>query len=151
MRHTRIARGHEGFTLIELLVAIAILGILGTVVINQLWTNVDKAKQETTHAKVNSVWSIVQNYRRAHNGYPSQDMAELLEPDPKNVNQPWVDEENLLDSFGNRLELIEDPDNRGRMVIVSYGANGTEDGWDPTYGLDMDIYSGRPLFPSDNY
>lgn len=141
---------NAGFTLIELLVAIAILGILGTVVIQSLWTNVDTAKQETSHTKVKTVYSVVQNYRRAHGRWPSEDMAELLETDPRHANQPWLTPSELLDSWGFPLALMEGA-RAGSMRVVSFGNNGEQDGRDPDLGLDMDIYSDEPLYFDEQY
>ena len=49
----------RGFTLVELLVAVAILGILGMAVINEIWGSVDDAKQTTTKTKVDQIHDIV--------------------------------------------------------------------------------------------
>ena len=141
-------RQQSGFTLIELLVAIAILGILGTVVIQEIWNYVDKARQEGTHAKVKTVYDQVMMFRRNNHRYPSGDLTELVEPDPRNLNNPYLGEEDLLDAWGNPLQLIEL--DTGRFAVVSYGDGGEEDGWDMDLGLAMDIYSDRPLLPPLN-
>src|SRR5262249_9414507 len=76
----RRARTRHGFTLIELLVVIAILGILGTIVVKNIWGNVDEAKQKAAKAKVDNIDQEIQMYKRKHNDIP-RDLRILLDPD----------------------------------------------------------------------
>ncbi len=139
-------RSRRGFTLIELLVAIAILGILGTVVLKAVWGSVDDAKQEATKAKVDIVHGMVETFRRKHNDLP-RSLDDLLVPDLMNNNRAYVDNpEDLLDAWNRRLD-IKPGERVGQFEVVSYGANGTEDGFGLEYELDRDISSVRPLHP----
>ena len=148
MKHPAQERRRKdgGFTLIELLVAIAILGILGTVAIKEIWGYIDEAKQTATKAKLDNIETQVQMYKRKHNEVP-RDLETLLEPDPRNRNRPYLAREDILDAWGNPCVIIQDSDDLGGVFeVVSYGENGEEDDFSPDYGLDMDISSKRPLF-----
>jgi general secretion pathway protein G len=139
----RNARCQRGFTLIELLVAIAILGILGTVVITNLWDNVDEANQVGTHTKLRQVKDVVQSYRRKHGELPD-DLMRLTEEDPKNGNRPWLKEEDLHDTWSN-LIMLKKGDRPGEFEIVSFGSDGQENGFGMELGYERDLSSDRPL------
>lgn len=138
------SRRRAGFTLIELLVAIAILGILGTVVIKSVWNNIDETRQVTTKSKAEQINTIVQGYRRKHVELP-RSLEDLLQSDPLNNNMPWVEsEDDLKDAWGRMFEL-RPGDRAGQFEVVSFGQNGQEDGFGPEYGFDRDISSHRAL------
>jgi len=142
-RPFRNARRRRGFTLIELLVAIAILGILGTVVITNLWDNVDEANQVGTHTKLTQVKNVVQSYKRKHGEIPD-DLMRLTEEDPKNGNRPWLKEDDLRDTWGTLLQLKKG-ERAGEFEIISLGADKTENGFGMELGYDRDLSSERPL------
>jgi general secretion pathway protein G len=146
MQHEEIRgrrRKSAGFTLIELLVAIAILGILGTVVIGEIWDHVDESRQVGTKAKLESIETQVRLYLRKNHTLP-RELSELIEFDPRNNNKPYLQEENLYDAWDHPIVLLEG-ERPGEFEVVSYGRNGEQDGFEREYGLDMDISSHRPL------
>jgi len=137
-------RRAAGFTLIELLVAIAILGILGTVVIKTVWGHIDEAKQTTTKAKLDTVHGQVVMFRRKHNRLPKWP-EEMVEPDIQmNNGQAWLNEEDILDAWGHPMELKEGSKS-GEFEIVSWGQDGVDSGFGSEGGFDRDISSTRPL------
>jgi general secretion pathway protein G len=139
----RAADARRGFTLIELLVVIAILGILGTIVVHNVWGHVDEAKQKAAKAKVDNIDQQVQMYKRKHNEIP-RDLRTLLDSDPLNNNEAWVEEEQLEDPWGNALAIKIDGN---RFEIVSFGEGGADDGFGLDLGLARDIGSHHPLEP----
>jgi general secretion pathway protein G len=147
-RFARASRRRGGFTLIELLVAIAILGILGTVVITTLWDNVDDAKQTGTKAKLDSLKNTVMSYRRKHNDIPD-DLTKLIEEDPLNGNRPWLAEDDIKDTWGNTI-VIKRGDRSGEFELISYGGDGQENGFGMELGYDRDLSSNRPLTGDEN-
>lgn len=147
-RFARTSRRRGGFTLIELLVAIAILGILGTVVITTIWDNVDDARQTGAKAKLDSLKNTVMSYRRKHNDIPT-DLSRLTEEDPLNGNRPWVTEDDIKDTWDN-LIVIKRGDRAGEFELISYGADGVESGFGAELGYDRDLSSNRPLNPSED-
>ena len=143
---TPLPRSRAGFTLIELLVAIAILGILGTVVIKAVSGYIDEAKQTGTKTKVDTVHAQVETFRRKHNDLP-RDLDDLLQPDIMNNNVPYLDnEDDIYDAWAHKMELRKG-DKTGQFEVVSLGANGAADGFGLELGLDRDISSVRPLNP----
>lgn len=144
-RARRLHRRRGGFTLIELLVAIAILGILGTVVIAALWDNVDDARQTGTKTKLDTVKSTVQQYKRLHNELP-RELSVLTEDDPRHGNRPWLTEDDIRDTWGNFM-VIKMLDRPGQFEIVSFGGDGVDNGFDLSLGFDRDLSSDRPLNP----
>ena len=142
-RHPRRA-APRGFTLIELLVVIAILGILGTVVLKNVWNYIDEAKQKAAKEKVDNVDQQLQMYKRKHNELPN-DLRILVDNDPLNNGNPWVNPEQLIDPWDNPLDLKVDEKNQ--FEVISYGENKVQDGFTLEYGLNRDIGSKHPLEP----
>jgi general secretion pathway protein G len=134
----------RGFTLIELLVVIAILGILGTVVLKNVWGYIDEAKQKAAKEKVDNVDTQLQMYKRKHNELP-RDLRVLLDPDPMMNGEPWLPPEALIDPWDNPIDLKIDDKNQ--FEVISYGENKMQDGFDLSYGLNRDIGSKHPLDP----
>ena len=143
-RRTLRRAASSGFTLIELLVVIAILGILGTVVLKNLWGYIDEAKQKTAKEKVDTIDQQIQMYKRKHNDLPT-DLRALLEPDPLNNGDPWVTEEALIDPWGNPMDFKID--DKRQFEVISYGENKMQDGFGLEFGLNRDIGSKHPLEP----
>jgi general secretion pathway protein G len=143
----RAPRRRSGFTLIELLVAIAILGILGVVVVQSLWDNVDDAKQVGAKTKVDQIKTTVMQYRRKHNELPNE-LSILTEEDPLNGNRRWLQPDELRDTWNN-LMVIKKGERPGEFEIISYGEDGIENGYDLSLGFARDISSNRPLAEVD--
>ena len=146
-RAHRLHRRRGGFTLIELLVAIAILGILGTVVITALWDNVDDARQTGTKTKLDSVKTVVQQYKRAHNELP-EDLMILTEEDPRHGNRPWLTPDDIRDTWNN-LMVIKLGDRAGEFEIISFGADGQENGFGLELSYERDLSSNLALIPDE--
>lgn len=140
IRTPRKRRRNLGFTLIELLVAIAILGILATIALNEVWGNIDTAEVETTKVKLRQLHNIVEQYYRKNRSLP-RDLDELMNVDPRNLNKAWVINEDVLyDAWDNPFE-IRVGDRTGEFWIVSFGADGMENGFEADLGMDADLSS----------
>jgi general secretion pathway protein G len=136
---TTARRRARGFTLIELLVTIAILGILGTIVIRNVWDHYEESKQITAKGKVDALDTQVQMYKRKNNVLP-KDLSVLSEPDPRNNGNAYVESSDLTDPWGNPYEIVQG-DREGQFEVVSWGANGQKDGFGVDLGLERDIGS----------
>ena len=144
----RQADREGGFTLVEILVALAILGILGAVVVREVFHFVDEAKQQATKTKVDTVHQIVLSYKNKHNQLPS-DLFVLTEPDDLHHGEAWLQDDQLYDAWNNPLELVQG--NRlSDFAIVSRGEGGSEDSFDDmSLGMERDISSRLPLIPPE--
>lgn len=69
-------RKRTGFTLIEMLIVIVILGILAMVIIPQISTSTDDAKQATLRAQLDTMRNAVELYYAQHNNvYPGAQLG----------------------------------------------------------------------------
>lgn len=69
---TRGKTDEEGFTLIEIMVALAIIGFLATISIQEYELMVAKAKRVEARAGLSSIWDAERAYFAEHNEYTSR-------------------------------------------------------------------------------
>ncbi len=115
----------KGFTLIEIMVVIAIIGLIATLVVPGVMNRLDDAAVQTTKAKMTNLKQIIGQYRLKHNKVPDT-LQELLQEDPKNMGDPWVEPQLLLDAWEN--EFRYDKSTSRKFEIMSLGADGVEGG-----------------------
>lgn len=108
------AAARRGFTLVELLVVVAILGILGTIAIQNVKSHIDKANETAAKSTVQSVSEAVTSYYIKNKKLPSSltqltegsdDDPPILEGGDKAINDPW-DNELKLEIHGKRFAVI---------------------------------------------
>jgi general secretion pathway protein G len=115
-----------GFTLIEIMVVIAIIGLLVTLVVPNVMDRLTEGKITATKARMTTVGSIIQTYRRHYSEVP-ETLQILLQDSDKNFGNPYIDDPVLLiDAWDN--EFFYTRINRSKYEIVSYGADGVEGG-----------------------
>jgi general secretion pathway protein G len=111
-----------GFTLVELLVVVAILGILGTIAVQNVIGNISKARQTAAEQGVVSLKEACSTYYIQHKKLPTS-LDQLLEGD-----EPILEsDKGLYDPWDNKYEMEKKGKN---IVIVSLGEDGikgTED------------------------
>ena len=130
----RIEHDRRGFSLMELMVVITILGILAVLVVKNVWPMIAESKIKTTRANITTLKDLVGMYRLKNNKLPDR-LDVLIEPDPKNLNQPYLEDEAMpTDGWGNDFVYKRDGSS---FEIVSLGADGVEGG----EGEDADISS----------
>ena len=122
----------RGFTLVELLVVVAILGILGTIAIQNVKAHIDKANETAARATVQTVNEAVTSYYIKNKKMPgslsqltegSDDDPPILEGGDKAINDPW-DNELRYEQKGKRF------------VVISAGPDGE-------FGTEDDIRSDK--------
>jgi general secretion pathway protein G len=124
-------RSRDGFTLIELMVVILIIGLLATIVVQNLRSATDKAKRVKAQADISQIKSALDRYYLDAGSYPTSDQglpALIAAPsngnDPKDWGGPYI-ERIPLDPWGHPYFYQSDGN---EYVLKSFGADGVEGG-----------------------
>jgi general secretion pathway protein G len=124
-------RSQDGFTLIELMVVILIIGLLATIVVQNLRSATDKAKRVKAQADISQIKSALDRYYLDAGSYPTSDQglpALMVAPtgsnDPKDWGGPYI-ERIPLDPWGHPYVYQSDGN---EYLLKSYGADGVEGG-----------------------
>ena len=113
----------SGFTLVELLVVVAILGILGTIAVQNVTGHIAKTRVTAAEAGVRSLQEACTTYYIQHKKMPSS-LDQLIEGE-----DPILDggDGSLYDPWDNRYEM----EKKGKKIIIKSagedGQMGTED------------------------
>jgi general secretion pathway protein G len=128
----RLRQSESGFTLIELMVVILIIGLLATIVVQNLKGATDKAKRIKAQADISALKTALDRYYLDNGSYPSTDQGlPALISAPQNGKVPadyppgGYIERIPNDPWGNGYVYQSDGDN---YLLKSYGADGVEGG-----------------------
>jgi general secretion pathway protein G len=127
-----LRHAQDGFTLIELMVVILIIGLLATIVVQNLRSATDKAKRVKAQADISQIKSALDRYYLDAGSYPTSDQglpALIAAPsgsnnDPKDWGGPYI-ERIPLDPWGHPYFYQSDGN---EYLLKSFGADGVEGG-----------------------
>src|SRR5215469_4173364 len=126
-----LRRAQDGFTLIELMVVILIIGLLATIVVQNLRSATDKAKRVKAQADISQLKSALDRYYLDAGSYPTSDQglpALIAAPNNGNVAGDWGGpyiERIPLDPWGHPYFYQSDGN---EYLLKSFGADGVEGG-----------------------
>ena len=136
----KLRESESGFTLIELMVVILIIGLLATIVVQNLKGATDKAKRIKAQADISALKTALDRYYLDNGSYPSSDQGlPALVSAPQNGKVPadyppgGYIERIPNDPWGNTYVYQSDGDN---YVLKSYGADGVEGGTGKNADID---------------
>src|SRR5713226_7690435 len=127
----RCAKFAQGFTLIELMVVILIIGLLATIVVQNLRSATDRAKRVKAQADIAQIKSGLDRFYLDAGSYPTTDQglpALTAAPTGGNVPHDWQGpylEGIPPDPWGNAYYYQSDG---STYVLKSFGADGVEGG-----------------------
>ena len=133
----------KGFTMVELMAMLIIIGLLATLVVTKVATQIDKARVTTTKANLKLLHAAVNQFKMDTSRYPSEEtgLMELIEKPSDVTNYQeggYIESTNIpKDAWGNEFVYMLNPESGKPFVIISYGADGKEGGEDN----DADLYS----------
>ncbi len=128
----RLAQAEEGFTLIELMVVILIIGLLATIVVQNLRGATDKAKRIKAEADISAFKTALDRYYLDNGSYPTTDQglpALVAAPTTGKIPADYPEggyiEKVPTDPWGNPYFYQSDGNS---YVLKSFGADGVEGG-----------------------
>ena len=136
--HNPAGQGQSAFTLVELLVAIAIVGLLMSLVGPQVLNQLGGAKTKTAGIQIKDLEQALEMYKLDVGRFPStSEGLQALVKKPGNAtgwNGPYLKSDVPLDPW-NREYNYKYPGERAEVDIFTYGANGSPGG----DGEDSDV------------
>ena len=130
-----------GFTMVELMAMLIIIGLLATLVVTKVASQIDKARKTTTKANLKSLHAAVNQFRMDTGRFPTEDegLNALIEQpsDVENYEPGGYLEttEISMDGWGHEFVYELYPESGKAFAIRSYGADGEEGGED--YDADL--------------
>jgi len=148
MNHQRkltciMRRPRGAFTLLELMIVLVIIAILGTIVTINLVGAADKARETKTRANMRTILAALKMYRASFSAYPPTQGGLQLLAQQNLFGQPEVPKDGWDRDFD-----YYSPAPESEFVLISYGANGKDDGGNKDEGApgdDIWAYPDREL------
>lgn len=130
-----------GFTLIELLVVLVIIGVLGALIVPNLFSSLDDARSTAARTDIKTLVESLKRYKIDNQRYPTaeQGLDSLVRkpgagPTPPNW-KPYLDKL-PADPWGRPYQFLN-PGVNGEIDVFSFGADGQPGG----DGVNADIGS----------
>jgi len=141
MKPLSLQQRRRGFTLIELLVVLVIIGVLGALIVPNLFSSLDDARGTAARTDINTLMQSLKRYKLDNQRSPSveQGLDALVRKPTANPMPPnWKPYMDKLpnDPWGRPYQFLN-PGVRGEIDVFSLGADGQPGG----EGKDADIGS----------
>lgn len=122
------ARNQRGFTLLEMLAVIVLLGIVATIVVRQVGSNVNKGKYGAGKAQLSSLSMKIESYELDVGSPPAKLQDLLARPTTaENWAGPYAKPSDLKDPFGHAFGYRY-PGQHGSYDLIFYGQDGQPGG-----------------------
>ena len=130
--------------MVELMAMLIIIGLLATLVVTKVSSQIDKTRLITTKANLKILHAAVNQFRMDTGQYPSEDMGLIdlvVQPAdlPEGVWQTggYLETTDLpIDGWGNEFFFQLYPESGKQFVIISFGSDGEEGTEDDLYSTD---------------
>ena len=140
----RKKRIRDGFTMVELMAMLIIIGLLATLVVTKVASQIEKSRLITTKANLKMLHAAVNQFRMDTGQYPSEDMGLLdLVQQPMDLDDGTWPAGGYLettelppDGWGNEFIFQLYPESGKQFVIISMGPDGEEGTEDDLYSTD---------------
>jgi general secretion pathway protein G len=134
----------SGFTMVELMAILVIIGLLAAVVATNVIGRIDKAKVTSTKASLRILHAAITQYKLDTGEFPTEEEGLMALIEPSSEVEDLVEPGGYLettevpkDGWGNEFYYQLYPESGKPFVIISWGADGEEEG----EGYDADLYS----------
>ena len=131
---TRRQPGSRGFTLIELLVVLVIIGVLGALIVPNLFSSLDDARGTAARTDIHTLTQALKRYKLDNQRYPTSEQgldALARKPTVGAVPPNWKPYLDKLptDPWTRPYQYLN-PGVRGEIDVFSFGADGQPGGED---------------------
>jgi general secretion pathway protein G len=117
----------KALTLIEIIIVVALIATLMGIIVRNVSTQADSAKEDQTRIQMGNVFNSMQMYRVHNNKYPTSEQglsALVKDPGSKRWRGPYIEASKLKDAWGNDFDYESD----GHTFKITSGGKGGQVG-----------------------